>query len=249
MNKIFSSTIIISITFVLFSGCGSSGTKGLLNIPGKYPGASATRLDEYSLKDEIKYIHEIFGETITTEEINQSWSYLKPNSKNLLYSSSVPDKRNISTFIKILKDRDFNTLKSENTTFETLFSLTRLPHVVYLVSGHYNNDEKPPVNINSLSLLPTDQNRHLHINMIKSIIRTESGISFSTTGNFNISADSKEIINSKISLLHDESLLKTFDIYIVTKLPVSEVEGYIKEWHKNLSYEYEKPEIIDLKLE
>lgn len=230
-------------------GCVGNQKASFLELPKTYGGASAVRLDEYSVKEEVIQLLRLFNDTVDINEINQLWSYLSYKSSVKPYSSTVANKDNLITFRRILNDKNLNVSKITSVTFETLFALSRLPIAIYLVTAHLDKDITIGSKINSLDNLPIELENKLDLSLVKSIARTETGITFSTTGHFVISGKSKDIINGNITLLQDEDLLKSFDLYIVSRLPINEIEGYIKEWHQNLSYEYQKPQILDLKQE
>lgn len=230
-------------------GCNAKGVASLLNLPSRYEGASSVRLDEYSIKDEIIKVTNIFNDSLKIEEVNQLWTYFRYQSIIEGYSSTAPNRDNLETFRRILNDRTLNVLQLSPTSFETIFALTRLPAVVYILSENIDGDFSANSKIEGLKALPREKDNKLALSMIKSISRINNGIKFNTSGSNSISGQAKDILDGNIVLLQNDKLLKVFSIFIVSRLPKSEIEEYINEWYRNLSYEFKKPEIQDFKQE
>lgn len=241
--------VFAALIIILFLGCKTGNQTSLLKLSQKYGGASSTRLDEYSLKEEVKHIFTIFNDSISTIDINGLWNYLQYKSDYETYSSSVPNIDNLVTFQRILNDKDINIAQVNDITFETLFALTRLPAIIYILSAHVDKHTYLNNKETSIKDLPQTIIQNLNLSIIKSIARENSDISYTTTGHMKIMGSPKDLLNGKISLTSNSKLIKSFDFYIVSKLSINEVKEYIEEWYKNLSYEYIKPEIIDLKQE
>lgn len=240
--------IVFIISLSIFN-CTSSTKMVPLELVKEYGGASAVRLDEYSLKNEIIHLLNIFNEPIKIDDVNQLWTYFKFKNASKIYSSSTPNKDNLITFKRILNEKNLNTAKLSSATFESLFALSRLPVAIYIISIDFNKNIASNENINHLTDVPVELEEKLSLSIVNKAGRTESGITFSTSGDLKVSGSGKELLNGSITLLDNNKLIKTFEIYIISQLPLGEVEEYINDWYRNLSYEYGKPEIIDLKQE
>lgn len=184
----------IALASLLLINCASSGKISPLELVKTYGGASAVKLDEYSLKDEIIHLLNIFNNPIKIDEVNQLWTYLQFKSSHKNYSSAVPNKDNLITFKRLLNEKNLNVAKVSKATFESLFALSRLPVAIYIVSLDFNKEIASGIKITNLNNVPAELGSKLSLSLIKSAGRIESGISFNTTSHFNFSGISKDFL-------------------------------------------------------
>jgi hypothetical protein len=226
MLRKYKANLILIFSILSFFSCSNSPKTSLLELPSKYEGAGAVRTDSFSLKKELLYISNIFTDTNLSNDLAELWKYSnKSNSKN----------DDLSIFKEVLTKQGYTFFEVNPITSESIYAISKLPTLMYLLSSDYSNASE----LKSDSTKPDEQS----LRLIKSIQKADNIITTKCSGNLHIESDEIEKIENKIYPISENSYCKVTSLFVITKLPLSEISGHINEWYLNRSYKFEKPEL------
>lgn len=252
--QLLSKNIPCFILVALSLNCASGNKYNKIGLVPRYNGAGTLSLTDSTLINSLEYQFRTFNDTISKDTISYLWNtYRKQLSESSFPDSTEAQILNLQVMIAILKTGGYNVATIRPCTYESIYALSKLPLLTWtLIILHPGKKSKfiteKDLTLKKtaiLSLYANDIQLHL-ISMIDKKekiykIRMLDGVVLKGVANDNLNA---QVLPGGEDT--DSKYLQVVDCFIVTLLPILELNEHIDEWYSSIPYEHKKPEIHEI---
>ena len=246
--------IYCCVLIALSLNCASVKKYNKIGLVSRYPGEGSLSLMEAPILDGLEYQFRAFEDTISKDTI----SYLLNTFRKQLSEPSLPDTSaakmvNFQAMIAILETRGYNVAIIKPCTYESIFALSNLPLLIWTLIIHHPDKKSRLITEKNLAIEKTailsPYAHDIQLHLISMIDKTEKMYKIRTLDDLVLEGVANDNLNAQVlskGEAPDSHYLQVIDCYIVTLLPVLELNEHINEWYSSISYEHKKPEIKDV---
>jgi hypothetical protein len=243
---------LLFTALLLTSGCANRyNASSLLS---RYDGDNALDLSKNSLLAGLQYQLHAFMDTISNDTILYLWNtYRRQLTGSPSDTGNVALIKNLQVMHAILKTRWYTMAAVSPCTYESIYALSKLPVLIWAVIIHHPDRKGGFISDKNLSLertdllLPFADNIRLHF--IGMIDKTGNIYKITMRDGTILEGVAADHLNGQVTLTGedaDSKYLQTADCYVVTLLPLIELNEHIDEWYSAIPYEHKKPEIREI---
>lgn len=252
--QVLSKNIPCLILIALSLHCASSGKYNRIGLVPRYKGAGIVNLADSSLISDLEYQFRTFNDTISSDTISYLWNtYHKQLSESSSPESNEKRIHNLQATIAILKTREYTVATIRPCTYESLYALSKLPLLIWTPVIHHAGRKskfiaEKDLTIDKTALLSSYAN-NIQLHLISTIDKTEKMYKVRMLDGLVLEGIANDNLNAQVMSEGedtDSGYLQVIDCFIVTLLPILELNEHLEEWYSSIPYEHMKPQIREI---
>ena len=247
MKQPLYSAVYLLLPVFLCVHCAPVKTSYPCGLSRAYAGKTTASIEKDSLMKIVAGHCLLFHDTLEPDSIAYLWD-LVAGSKKADTEFSVF--RNIPTFAALCTGIGYNVMTMQPVTYESVYALSKLPVLLWLVVVHYPAGKPALMSGKELSIYQTALlKKHaasIRIHCITSLEKTGDAFLAVTREGLVFNGLPNDTMQGQIVTESPDMgshYVQVVDCLCISLLPEQELALYLDDWYRNLSYVFVKPEI------
>ena len=243
------------LLLALLLHCASGNRHTKIGLVPRYNGAGTLSLADSTLISGLQYQLRTFNDTISKDTITYLWkTYRKQLSESSSTDSTETQFLNLQAMTAVLKTRGYNVARISPCTYESLYALSKLPLLIWTCLIHHPDKKSKIITDKALTIEKTDllssYANDIKLHLISIIDKTEKIYKIKMLDGVVLEGVANDNLNAQVLSGGEDTgskYLQVVDCFLVTLLPILELNEHIDEWYLSIPYEHKKPQIQEIK--